>query len=137
MHSVATFRELQRDPKVQPEWHEVGSLRIALSERRAEEFRQLKSVADQSGLETELIDNAAAKRLWPAMQFGGAKAVLWCASDGYMKPCLCRGQFLRLSIAQTGRSLRRKYFSRGLDPGKQSSGWRENQPRLGKMPGCD
>src|SRR3954463_9096238 len=54
MHSVATFRELQRDPKVQPEWHEVGSLRIALSERRAEEFRQLKSVADQAGLETEL-----------------------------------------------------------------------------------
>lgn len=86
MHSVATFRELQRDPKVQPEWHEVGSLRIALSERRAEEFRQLKSVADQAGLATELIDNAAAKRLWPAMQFDGAKAVLWCASDGYMKP---------------------------------------------------
>lgn len=32
MHSVATFRELQRDPKVQPEWHETGSLRIALGE---------------------------------------------------------------------------------------------------------
>src|SRR5438270_8873311 len=63
MHSVATFRELQRDPKVQPEWHEVGSIRIALSERRAEEFHQLKSVADQAGLETELIDNAAAQRL--------------------------------------------------------------------------
>jgi len=86
MHSVVTFRELQRDPKVQPEWHEVGSLRIALSERRAEEFRQLKIVANQAGLETELIDNAAAKRLWPAMQFEGVKAVLWCASDGYMKP---------------------------------------------------
>ena len=40
MHSVATFRELQRDPKVQPEWHETGSLRIALSEKRVAEFRQ-------------------------------------------------------------------------------------------------
>src|SRR5690348_13758711 len=69
MHSVATFRELQRDSKVQPEWHEVGSLRIALTQKRVEEFRQLKTVADQSGLETELIDNAAARRLWPAMQF--------------------------------------------------------------------
>src|SRR4051795_12972469 len=65
MHSVATFRELQRDPKVQPDWHEVGSLRLALTDKRVEEFRQLKTVADQAGLETELIDNAAAKRLWP------------------------------------------------------------------------
>src|SRR5688572_31863265 len=37
MHSVATFRELQRSV-VKPDWHEVGSLRIALSERRALEF---------------------------------------------------------------------------------------------------
>jgi glycine/D-amino acid oxidase-like deaminating enzyme len=86
MHSVATFRELQRDSKVQPEWHEVGSIRIALSDRRAEEFRQLKAVADQAGLETQLVDNIAAKRLWPAMQFEGVKSVLWCPSDGYMKP---------------------------------------------------
>jgi glycine/D-amino acid oxidase-like deaminating enzyme len=86
MHSVKTFRELQRDPKVQPEWHEVGSIRVALSEKRADEFRQLKAVADQAGLETELIDKAAAKKLWPEMQFDDATAILWCPSDGYMKP---------------------------------------------------
>jgi glycine/D-amino acid oxidase-like deaminating enzyme len=86
MHSVATFRELQRDPKVQPEWHEVGSLRIALTEKRVEELHQLKAVADQAKLETELIDQATAKKLWPAMDFAGAKATLWCPSDGYMRP---------------------------------------------------
>jgi glycine/D-amino acid oxidase-like deaminating enzyme len=86
MHSVKTFRELQRDPKVQPEWHEVGSLRIALTDRRVEEFRQLKSTADQAGLETELIDKSQASRLWPMMKFHEAKAILWCPSDGYMKP---------------------------------------------------
>jgi len=86
MHSVATFRELQRDPKVQPEWHEVGSLRIALTEKRVAELHQLKTVADQAGLETELIDNAAARKLWPAMEFADVKAVLWCPSDGYMRP---------------------------------------------------
>ena len=86
MHSVATFRELQRDSKVQPEWHEVGSLRIALTEKRVQEIHQLKAVADQAKLEAELIDNAAAKRLWPAMEFENVKAVLWCPSDGYMRP---------------------------------------------------
>jgi glycine/D-amino acid oxidase-like deaminating enzyme len=86
MHSVKAFRELQRDPKVQPEWHEVGSIRVALTPKRAEEFRQLKSIADQAGLETELIDKAAAKKYWPKMVFDEATAILWCPSDGYMKP---------------------------------------------------
>src|SRR5206468_8632121 len=49
MHSVATFRELQQDPDVRPDWNEVGSLRIALSDRRAEEFRELKAVGVQAG----------------------------------------------------------------------------------------
>jgi len=85
MHSVATFRELQQSD-VKPDWHEVGSLRIALSGKRAEEFRRLKKAADEAGLETALIDNIEAKRRWPLMNFSEARAVLWCASDGYMTP---------------------------------------------------
>src|SRR6266536_4720645 len=58
MRSVATFRELQKDPEVKPDWHEVGSLRIALNESRAEEFRRFKRASDAVGLETSLIDRA-------------------------------------------------------------------------------
>jgi glycine/D-amino acid oxidase-like deaminating enzyme len=86
MHSVATFRELEQDPVARPDWHEVGSLRIALSDRRAQEFRSLQKVAQAAGLETELIDNEAARRRWPLLDFREAKAVLWCPSDGYMTP---------------------------------------------------
>ena len=86
MHSVHTFRELQKDPKVQPEWHEVGSVRVALTEKRAQEFRQLKSVADEVGLETDLIDATTARKLCPTLDFTSATAILWCPSDGYMRP---------------------------------------------------
>ncbi len=86
MHSVATFRELQKDPDVKPDWHEVGSLRIALSEKRAEEFRQLKQAADQAGLEASFLDHKEAKRRWPMMDFTSTTAVLWCPTDGYMTP---------------------------------------------------
>jgi glycine/D-amino acid oxidase-like deaminating enzyme len=86
MHSVATFRELQKDPDVKPDWHEVGSLRIALNERRAAEFQKIKQASDAAGLETSLIDHAEAKRLWPLMDFTKATAILWCPSDGYMTP---------------------------------------------------
>jgi len=85
MHSVSVFRELQQ-AEVKPDWHEVGSLRIALTEKRADEFRQLKSTADEASLEADLIDNAEAKRRWPLMDFRAARAVLWCASDGWMTP---------------------------------------------------
>ncbi|MBM3821943.1 MAG: FAD-binding oxidoreductase [Verrucomicrobia bacterium] len=86
MHSVATFRELQRDAKVQPEWHEVGSLRVALTAKRAEEFKHLQRVAAEAGLEVELLDRASAASMWPEMNFAEATSILWCPSDGYMRP---------------------------------------------------
>jgi glycine/D-amino acid oxidase-like deaminating enzyme len=85
MHSVSVFRELQQT-QVKPDWNEIGSLRIALTEKRAKEFRQLKAAADEAGLEADLIDNAKAKRRWPLMEFREVKSVLWCPSDGWMTP---------------------------------------------------
>ena len=86
MHSVAVFRELQRDSEVKPDWHEVGSLRIALSQRRAEELRRLKAAADAAAVETALVSAKEAQPLWPLMDFSRAAAILWCPSDGYMTP---------------------------------------------------
>ena len=85
MHSVAVFRDLQKSD-VKPDWHEVGSLRIALSDKRAEEFRSLKQAADDAGLEAHLIDTTESKRRWPLMDFTAVKSVLWCPSDGWMTP---------------------------------------------------
>ena len=100
MHSVATFRELQQSD-VKPDWHEVGSIRVALSERRAEEFRRLKQAADDAGLETALLDHAEARRRWPLMDFTATKAVLWCPSDGYMTP-RCVAASYRHNAAKLG-----------------------------------
>jgi glycine/D-amino acid oxidase-like deaminating enzyme len=105
MHSVSVFRELQRS-EVKPGWHEVGSLRLALSERRAEEFRRLKAVADSCGLEAELIDNKEAKRRWPLMDFREVRSVLWCPSDGYMTPTA-----VVESYAHAGRKMGVRFFS--------------------------
>src|ERR1041385_6176907 len=68
MHSVKVFRELQQTG-VKPDWHEVGSLRIALSDGRAAELQQLKRAADAAGLETALLGRMEATRRWPLMDF--------------------------------------------------------------------
>jgi glycine/D-amino acid oxidase-like deaminating enzyme len=86
MWSVETFSQLQRDEHANPGWRQVGSLRIALCPERVEEFKRMKAVADESGLEVEFIDNSAARRIWPQLSFDRAQAVLWCPTDGYLQP---------------------------------------------------
>jgi glycine/D-amino acid oxidase-like deaminating enzyme len=86
MRSVATFRKLQSNGGTKPDWHEVGSLRIALSEKRAAELRTLKEFSDKAELETAMLEPREAAKRWPLMNFDRVKAVLWCASDGYMTP---------------------------------------------------
>jgi glycine/D-amino acid oxidase-like deaminating enzyme len=86
MDSVATFRRLQQYTGATPNWREVGSLRIALTDARAEEFRSLLATARRAGLEVELFDRAAAEARWPGRITAEVKAVLWCPSDGYLQP---------------------------------------------------
>jgi len=86
MHSVATFSELEKDPDARPEWHPVGSLRIAETPERVEEFTRLEATAARAGLEATRIGREEASRLWPAMDFTRARAIIWCPTDGYMNP---------------------------------------------------
>jgi glycine/D-amino acid oxidase-like deaminating enzyme len=86
MDSVATFSRLQQQGGATPNWRQVGSLRIALSDARVEEFGRLCATARSAGLEVELLDQAAAKVRWPGLVTDRAKAVLWCPSDGYLQP---------------------------------------------------
>src|SRR5688572_33299096 len=58
MWSVATFGELERQEDARPSWRQVGSLRIAATPERAEEFQRLQKVARDAGLEVERIDAA-------------------------------------------------------------------------------
>jgi glycine/D-amino acid oxidase-like deaminating enzyme len=86
MWSVETFSQLQKDEQTNPGWRQVGSLRIALCPERVAEFKHMKAVADEAGLDVDFIDNAAAKQKWPALNFDRAQAVLWCPTDGYLQP---------------------------------------------------
>jgi glycine/D-amino acid oxidase-like deaminating enzyme len=84
--SVKTFSELQKDPKANPTWRQVGSLRVALNEARVEEFNRMMAVAKRAGLEAGLISPKEAEVKWAGMNFSMAKAIIWCPSDGYLQP---------------------------------------------------
>ena len=67
MWSVQTFCKLQEDADANPSWRQVGSLRVALTDERCEEFRRMKAVADQAGLDVDFIDHKSAADKWPGM----------------------------------------------------------------------
>ena len=124
MHSVHTFRELQRSPEARPDWHEVGSLRLAFSDEHVEELRSLQAVCEQAGLEVSMLDRAEAERLWP-LDLGAVRAALWCPSDGYMTPsavvkayeCQCRRMGVRF---ETGTAVTGITFREGRVAGVQT-----------------
>ena len=65
MWSVETFSEMQKDERANPGWRQVGSLRVALTDARVEEFKQLKAVCDEAGLAVEFIEAQEAHKKWP------------------------------------------------------------------------
>ncbi len=86
MWSVKTFSELEANRETEPSWKQVGSLRVALTAERVQEFKRLKEVADVAGLEVDFLEPSVAKEKWPLMDFSKAKSILWCSSDGYLQP---------------------------------------------------
>ncbi len=86
MKSVETFRELQKDSVAPPEWREVGSLRIALSEEKKAQFIHLGQVCESAGLETSWLSAEETVEKWPALSASEIVGSLWCPSDGYMTP---------------------------------------------------
>lgn len=86
MWSVRTFSRLQQDARTTPSWRPVGSLRVALTDERVAEFKRMKAVADQAGLDVDFISPKEAEAKWPGMDFRAARAILWCPTDGYLQP---------------------------------------------------
>eukprot|EP01089_Gocevia_fonbrunei_P002335 TRINITY_DN12313_c0_g1_i1.p1 TRINITY_DN12313_c0_g1~~TRINITY_DN12313_c0_g1_i1.p1 ORF type:complete len:442 (-),score=87.34 TRINITY_DN12313_c0_g1_i1:49-1374(-) len=87
MWSVKTFEELQKNETFNPSWRPVGSLRVANTLQRVEEFKKMKKVCDEAGLPVHLISPSEAESKWPGMKFtNNCESILWCPSDGYLQP---------------------------------------------------
>jgi hypothetical protein len=99
MDSVATFRRLQRHAGATPNWREVGSLRIALSDARAEEFGRVRPCAPPTrwsagcsmALPRRRAGRAGLTGYWQGIQRHRVGAVLRRRVDGNL--CAIRPAF--------------------------------------------
>ncbi len=86
MASVAAYTRIERETGYPADWRQTGSVRIATTAGRADEFRALAAVARSAGLEVEFLSAARLAGLCPMLDTAGITAALWCPTDGYLQP---------------------------------------------------
>jgi glycine cleavage system T protein len=86
MYGVELYRHLAEETGIDPAWHEVGSLRLASSERRIEELRRLSGWGETFGLPLEIVSTERALELWPLFEPSGIRGAAYLPTDGYLDP---------------------------------------------------
>ena len=86
MASVATYSRIEQETGSTADWRQTGSVRIAMTARRAAEFEELAEVARSAGLEAEFLTPAQLATLCPMLDTTRVAAALWCPTDGYLQP---------------------------------------------------
>ncbi|MBI3741756.1 MAG: FAD-dependent oxidoreductase [Chloroflexi bacterium] len=85
-YSVDLYRRLKDETGYDPNWREVGSLRLASSPERLEELKRQVALARSFGLPLELISTQDAQKLFPIMNPDGVCGAVYLPTDGYIDP---------------------------------------------------
>src|SRR5439155_1563480 len=84
--SVELYSRLRQETGLDPDWRQVGSLRLASSPLRMEEIRRLVAQAKAFGLEVELLTPREAKALCPIIVDRDLVGGAYIPSDGRIDP---------------------------------------------------
>ncbi len=86
MRSLDLYASLEAETGQPVSLHRNGSVRLATSQDRLDEFRQRQSTAKVLGLELELIGPDELARLFPLLQTDGVLAAAYLPGDGHVDP---------------------------------------------------
>ena len=85
-YSVDLYRKLKVETEYDPNWREVGSLRLASSPERLEELKRQVALSRSFGLPLELISTQEALKLFPIMNPEDVLGAVYLPTDGMVDP---------------------------------------------------
>ncbi|MGQ7844301.1 GcvT family protein [Granulosicoccus sp. 3-233] len=85
-YSTQLYARLCDDPLYPINYHQTGSIRLAQTRQRMEEFRHVSAMANTLGLEYEILDTAEMKARHPFLQDHELLGALWDPVDGDIDP---------------------------------------------------
>jgi 4-methylaminobutanoate oxidase (formaldehyde-forming) len=96
--SVAAIERFEKDTGQPLAWTRSGSLRIARTAAHAAKIRDEIACGRRNGVEVDLIEPAAARRLAPYLEPRGIAAVAHCPGDIYLEPGQLPVAFARAAV---------------------------------------
>ena len=91
--SVEGFAELEADTGLPVDFHQTGSVRLALTRERLDEFAHHAGVAETAGVPVELIDADLALELFPLLNPEGVLGAAYLPTDGHVDPTAMTNAF--------------------------------------------
>jgi dimethylglycine dehydrogenase len=88
-------------------YHETGSLRLAASEDRLDEFRHVAGVAAQVGVPFEFVSAARAAELFPLLRPDGLLGAAYLPTDGWVDPATAANALAKGAAGRGARIHRR------------------------------
>ena len=85
-HSTKLYASLGDEVGYPINYHLTGSLRLAHSRDRMDEFKHVVGMARAQGIEFDLLTPAQAKELYPFLSLVGIEGALWDPHDGDIDP---------------------------------------------------
>jgi glycine/D-amino acid oxidase-like deaminating enzyme len=85
-YSVELYQTLEIETGQAIDYHRCGSVRLASSEERLDEFRHRKGIADTLGVPFEIVSPERASELFPLLELDGVVGAAYLASDGHVDP---------------------------------------------------
>ena len=113
-YSTELYARLAADPDYPIAYHQSGSIRLAQTRARLQEFRHVAAMANSLGLEYELMTPAEMKRRHPQVEDHGLQGALWDPADGDIDPSQLT-QALASAARRAGASVRRFTRVTGLE----------------------
>ncbi len=85
-YSIGLYKSLEAETGQAVDYHQCGSLRLALTEERLDEYRNRQGIAQVLGVPFDIIGPDQLKKLWPLGNFNDALGAAHIKTDGYVDP---------------------------------------------------
>jgi dimethylglycine dehydrogenase len=125
-YSTALYGRLAQETGYEINYHQTGSLRLAHTADRVDEFRHVIAQARAQGMEFELLSPAQIQARHPFLEVDGIRAALWDPYDGDIDPAQLT-QALAKGARDRGATIHRHTRVLGIRRLAQG-GWRLETP---------
>jgi dimethylglycine dehydrogenase len=85
-YSLDLYGSLEAETGQAVDFHRCGSVRLAGTQDRLDEYHQRKGIADQLGIPFEIVSPERARELFPLIELEGVIGAAYLPTDGYIDP---------------------------------------------------